>query len=56
MTDLERVFALTGQILANVVARRSSGRTLLERDRLLWSLAEAERRLYFAWAAQGRPS
>jgi hypothetical protein len=45
-----------GQILANVAARRPSGSTLLERDRLLWSLPEDERRLYFAWAAQERPS
>lgn len=56
MSDLERVFELTGQILANMAAGRPSGRVLLERDRLLWALPEAERRLYFAWADQELPS
>jgi hypothetical protein len=56
VADLERVFTLTGQIPANVAAGGPSGRVLLERDRLLWSLPEDERRLYFAWADQERPS
>lgn len=56
MTDLERVFALTGQVLANIDAGRTSGRRILERDRLPWTLPENERRLFLAWAAQERPS
>lgn len=55
-SDLERVFAMTAQILENSAAGRASGRVLLERDRLLWSLSEAERRLYLAWAEQENPS
>lgn len=56
MTDLERVFSLTGQVLANIAAGRTSGRMILERDRLLWTLPDNERRLFLAWAAQERPS
>jgi hypothetical protein len=56
MTALDRVFALTAEVLSNAAAGRPSGRVLLERDRLLWSLSEDDRRLYFAWAEQELPS
>lgn len=56
MSDLDRVFTLTGEIMAKFEAGRPSYRVLLERDRLLWTLPDSERRLYFAWADQEHPS
>lgn len=54
MTDLlDRVFALTGQIMERMGRQTSCAMLMIERDRLLWQqCSDDERRLYFAWADQ----